>query len=108
MNRLPIPEKDEDFMAAFVNGVEAYNRIPERVGGAYVFGVKVKMGYTCGHCQLICHPDKEERKRRYKMLTRAGVIMQRPDGSYEAVPPEEAEARLAAMPSEQRALYEKV
>jgi len=61
---------------------------------------------TCGHCQLICHPDKAVRTRRYKMLTQSGVVVQNPDGSREAISPEEAKARLAAMPAETRALYE--
>jgi len=45
---------------------------------------------TCGNCQLVCHPDKEIRKRRYKMLVENGVVVQKPDGSREVVSPEEA------------------
>jgi len=41
------------------------------------------------------------------MLTRSGVVVQNPDGSLEAVPPDEAARRLEKMPTEQRALYEK-
>jgi hypothetical protein len=61
---------------------------------------------TCGNCQLICHPDKEVRKARYKMLVKSGVIVQNPDGSLDAVSPEEAKKRIAGMTKEQRALYE--
>lgn len=39
---------------------------------------------TCGNCQLLCHPDKEVRKKRYKLLTQSGVIVQNQDGSREA------------------------
>jgi epoxyqueuosine reductase len=67
-----------------------------------------KVELTCGNCQLLCHPDKEVRKKRYKLLTQSGVIVQNPNGSREAVSPEEAKERLAAMPPEQRALYEAV
>jgi hypothetical protein len=62
---------------------------------------------TCGNCQLVCHPDRDERKRRYKLLTRSGVVVQNPDGSLEAVSPEIAEERLGEMPEAQRAWYHK-
>jgi hypothetical protein len=61
---------------------------------------------TCGHCQLICHPDKETRKRRFKMLTEAGVVIQLDDGSLKAVSPGEALKHLAAMSPEKRYLYQ--
>ena len=61
---------------------------------------------TCGHCQLLCHPDKDVRTKRLKMLTEAGVVIQLEDGSLKAVSPEEAEAHLAALSPEKRALYE--
>jgi len=61
---------------------------------------------TCGNCRLVCHPDKEVRRRRYKMLVESGVIIQSPDGSLEAVAPQEAEERIANMDAETRALYE--
>ena len=67
-----------------------------------------KVQLTCGNCQLICHPDKEVRKRRYKLLTESGVIVQGPDGSCRAVSPEEAKKRIDEMDSETRALYEEV
>jgi len=63
---------------------------------------------TCGNCQLICHPDKEVRKRRYQILVESGVIVQNPDGSLEAVAPQEAKERIARMDTETRALYEKI
>jgi hypothetical protein len=57
---------------------------------------------------LVCHPDKKVRKRRYKMLTQSGVVVQRPDGKCEAVSPDEARKYLKKMPPGQRALYENV
>ena len=63
---------------------------------------------TCGNCQLICHPDKEIRKKRFKMLVESGVIVENPDGSREAVSPKEARKRLAAMDPGIRALYEEI
>ena len=60
---------------------------------------------TCGNCQIVCVPDKTERKRRYDLLAKGGVIVQHEDGTLEAVSNEEAETRLAAMGPERRALY---
>jgi len=67
-----------------------------------------RVAFTCCNCMLVCHPDREVRQKRYKMLVNSGVVVQHPDGSCEAVSPEEAQKRLAAMPKEQRALYEVV
>ena len=61
---------------------------------------------TCGNCQLICHPDKDVRKARYKLLTQSGVVVQNPDGTREAVAPEKAIEHLEKMDDGQRALYE--
>jgi hypothetical protein len=40
------------------------------------------------------------------MLVESGVIVQNPDGTLEAVKPEEAKKRIAKMDLEVRALYE--
>ncbi|MDY6881894.1 MAG: hypothetical protein V2J25_15535 [Desulfatiglans sp.] len=107
--RFPIPEKDEEFLDAIRAAVKPYAYRPRPGIGFYhpqLPGNKGQM--TCGHCQLICHPDKEIRKKRFNMLTKAGVVIQLKDGSLKAVSPEEAEKHLDAMPREQRALYEMV
>jgi len=103
----PIPEKDEEFHPALVNAVGPYLKRPRSeflVFNALMPGDQVEL--TCGNCQLICHPDKEVRKRRFKLLVESGVIVENPDGSREAVSPEEAINRLAAMDKVTRALYE--
>ena len=61
---------------------------------------------TCGNCQLICHPDKEIRKKRYKLLVESGVVVENSAGFREAVSPEDAKKHLAAMDPATRALYE--
>ena len=86
--------------------IDAYNRRPEGPGGHYHSLMESKLYNTCANCQLICVPDKQERKRRYKLLTRSGVVVQKPDGTLEAVTPDEARERLSRMPDEVRALYE--
>ncbi len=67
-----------------------------------------KVELTCGNCQLICHPDAEIRKHRFKLLVESGVIIQNSDGSLDAVGPEEAKERIAKMDDDIRSLYEKV
>ena len=62
--------------------------------------------FTCGHCQLICHPDPKVRKERFAALVSSGVVVQDPGGGLRAVSPEEATAHLAAMDEKTRALYQ--
>jgi hypothetical protein len=66
------------------------------------------MEYTCSNCHFVCHPDKEIRKARYRMLAESGVIIQEPDGTRRAVTPEEAKEYLKNMPLERRKMYESV
>ena len=84
--RFPIPENDEDFAPVVVETMKASAPRPEVAGGfqhpAMPKGRKVNM--TCGNCQLICHPEEDERKRRYKLLTGNGVVVQHPDGTLQA------------------------
>jgi len=105
--RLPIPEKDEEFMPALAKAVPKVLKRPHAGGGFHHFlypGYRVVQ--TCGQCQIICVADKDERKRRVKMIREGGVVVQNSDGSLEFVDPGEAEKRLAAMNPETRGLYE--
>jgi epoxyqueuosine reductase QueG len=107
--RFPIPDNDEDFYAALADSVGPFLKRPKTdlaVFNSIMPGDKVEL--TCGNCQLICHPDKVIRQKRYKMLTESGVIVENPDGSREAVSAAEAKIRLAAMDLGTRALYEEV
>jgi epoxyqueuosine reductase QueG len=106
--RYPIYETDEEFRAGFRAAAKAYWQRPDYEGGFYHFMMKKKLRRTCGSCQILCVADKKERKRRYQLLVNSGVVVQNPDGSLEAVTPEEAIKRLSAMPPEIRALYEKI
>ena len=106
--RFHIPEKDEGFRAATIPGLKAYEKWPAIEGGFYHILMRRKLYLTCGNCQLICHPDKEARKRRYKILTESGVVVQNEDGSLEAVTAEEARKTIATVSAERRALYENI
>jgi hypothetical protein len=108
--RFPIPRKEEEFGPALVKAVMRSWRRPEIQGGFHHPAMPAyrKLNFTCGNCQLICHPDREERKRRHKLLTRSGVVVQHLDGSLEAVSPDMAERHLAEMTPEQRSCYEEI
>lgn len=106
--RFPIPEKDEELKEVFRVAAKAYSARPGGEGGFYHPLVKARVWQTCGSCQIVCHPDKEERKARCRILTQSGVVVQNPDGSREAIPPEAAAERVAAMGPEERSLYEMV
>lgn len=104
--RFPIPEKDEQFGRALAKSLMPYSQRPEPAGARVHLLIDGKFSMTCGNCQLVCSPDKDERKRRHKALTTGGCVVQNPDGSVEAFPPEDATARVAAMTPEIRARYE--
>ncbi len=105
--RFPIPEKDEEFLGALIKAVPAYRNRKKTDYGLYHALVPGNLlEFTCGHCQFICHPDKQVRQARYQMLINGGVVIQEPDGTLKAVSPEEAKKHLAALNSEQKSLYE--
>ena len=109
--RLRIPDNDDpgELRGAMLKAVGLSNQWPEVPdAGVYVLGsiIKTKRFEACSYCQLVCTPDPEERKRRYKLIVNSGVVVQNLGGSLEAVAPDEAKIRLAAMSPEVRALYE--
>lgn len=104
--RFPIPEKDRDYIEALKAAAPSYYRWPDMGGGFCHLLMEGKLYLTCGHCQLICHPDKEERRHRYQCLIQSGVVVQKPEGRLEAVSPEQAQKYISEMAPEVRALYE--
>jgi len=107
--RFPIPDSDEEFLPALIDAMDASESRPPIDGGFHhpAMPPTRKINMTCANCQLICHPDRNERKRRYKLLTRSGVVVQHEDGSLVAVTPEAAREDLAKMSPERRATYAK-
>jgi hypothetical protein len=108
--RFEIPASDDEFMPVLAETVVASAPRPLLAGGFHhpAMPGRRKINFTCGNCQLLCHPDKDERKRRYKLLTESGVVIQHPDGSLEAVAPKIAEKYVSELPDERRAMYEKL
>jgi epoxyqueuosine reductase len=107
--RFIIPKTDEE-LSQLGHAMGAFFKRPNMEGGVHhhvLIGKKYYM--SCSHCQLVCVPDKEERKRRYKLLKRGGCIVQNPeDGSVKALPPDEAREYVASMSPEIRVMYEDV
>lgn len=105
--RFPIPDQDAAYYPALLKAVGPFLTRPKSklaIFNIIMPGDKVEL--TCGNCQLICHPDKDVRKHRHRVLVESGVVVQNRDGTLEAVSPEEAKKRIAAMSSKRRALYE--
>jgi hypothetical protein len=107
--RFPVPEDDEEFVPALVEALSASAPRPDLAGGFHhpAMPANRKINFTCGNCQLICHPDRDERKRRYKLLTESGVVVQHGEGRLEAVAPDIAEKYVSELPDPKRAMYEK-
>jgi len=94
-------------MKMLPEAAEAFVKRPSPKEGPYHFlmpGHKLEL--TCCHCMLVCHPDKDVRKKRHQLLIKSGVIVQDPDGSRKAVTPEEAAKQIDSMEPERKALYE--
>lgn len=104
--RFPIPEGDDELLKMISKVASRYGQWPRIEGGFYHVLENAKIRTTCANCQFICFPDRETRKKRYKMLIESGVVIQKEDRSLEAVSPEEAQERLKKMSLEKRALYE--
>jgi epoxyqueuosine reductase QueG len=106
--RFEIPNDDEAFLPALIEALRASEPRPAIGGGFHhpMMPSTRKINMTCGNCQLLCHPDRDERKRRYKLLTKGGVVVQHDDGSLEAVAPKIGEKYVSELPDEKRAMYE--
>ncbi|MEE8400196.1 MAG: hypothetical protein V3S89_14380 [Desulfobacterales bacterium] len=105
--RFAIPEKDEEFLGALMTAATPYMERRKVDYGLYhplIPGDLLE--FTCGHCQFVCHPEKDVRRKRYEMIVNSGVVIQDPDGSLRPVSPEAAKTHLSQMSPEHRALYE--
>jgi hypothetical protein len=65
------------------------------------FSITYRLEYTCSNCHF-CHPDKEVRKARYRMLIESGVVIQEPDGTRRAVSREEAKSTQIHAPGKEK------
>ena len=104
--RFPVPDDDASYLNLLIASSVPYAMRPEALGGRYHSLMNSKLYTTCSNCQIICVPDKEERKRRYSLLVKGGVVVQNADGTIEVLTPDVAKKRLAAMEPDRRSLYE--
>ena len=110
--RFPIPKEDADIIPIYKKvAFEARSQRPELPGGGMqspiTYGkTRRDVTLTCGNCMHVCHPDKQERDRRVKLLQKGGVSIQQEDGSLQSVSGDEAREYVAAMAPDRRALYE--
>ena len=103
--RFAVPKADGEIPAAHAHMQDAHGRWPDAEGGRLFYFMDDKLRVSCAHCQLVCCPDKDERRARYEMLTGSGVVVQHADGRLEAVSAEEADRHLASMAKARRILY---
>lgn len=113
--KLPEPENDteEELDRIYECAVEGQKQRPPLPGGSESTlklhnnpDVELpKVFLTCGNCQLVCWGDKKETAQNMRILRKSGCVVQRPDGTIEILPPDEAEAELNKMGPEQQALY---
>jgi hypothetical protein len=106
--RFSIPESDDELRLAYERMQNAHSKWPASEGGRYFFYIDEKLRVSCANCQLVCCPDKNERKTRYKLLTEAGVVIQKSNGSRIPVSPEDANKMFASMSTTQKGLYEDI
>ncbi|MFP8873388.1 MAG: hypothetical protein VCB42_02400 [Myxococcota bacterium] len=66
-----------------------------------------RVNILCSACNRVCHPERRVRARRVKMWRQRGVGVKHEDGHLEAMPAEDANEFVAALPAERRALYKK-
>ena len=67
--RIEIPKKME-FIATLSGTTEAYLERPKIKGDFFIFLIPGnRMEYTCPNCQLVCHPDKQVKKSRYRICS---------------------------------------
>ncbi len=109
--RFPIHKKDEDLKPATAWAYDSWAERPYLPGhtlqAPLIYASKGKdVQLTCGTCMLVCTPDDEERARRLKTLQQSGVAIQHPDGTVEAMSPQQAQHYLGGLDDQTRALYE--
>ncbi len=101
-----VPEDEEKLLNELMRAMNQYEQRPKMTEGYKNPAFKdANLNTTCGNCQIICWGDKKETAKNLKLLQKSGCILQRPDGSLYAVPPEEAAMEFEKMDPERRKLY---
>ncbi len=114
--RFTIPDDEQASVALLRKATDLSLNWPERPGGYFspvarrfseeadcTEGLRTYL--TCGNCRLVCWGDKQERAENLKLLRNSGCVVQRPDGTFEAVPSDAAETAFRKLDPETQALY---
>ena len=59
-SRFAIPQDDDDFLPQLICSAGPYAARPQGPGGRYHSMMQSKLYTTCGNCQIVCVPDKDE------------------------------------------------
>lgn len=107
--RFEIPESDDELINIFQK-----KALPAQIKRNQMYGIEggffhpfypgYKIEYTCSLCQIICHPNKEIRNKRYQNLVKSGVIIEE-NGKKKAVTAQKAEEIFNSMPIDKKKLY---
>ncbi|MBC8434345.1 MAG: epoxyqueuosine reductase [Desulfobacterales bacterium] len=105
--RFKIPENENELMNEMFRAMRLYEKRPKIPGGYLnpAFDAS-EINLTCGNCAAVCWGDKKETAQNLKLLQNSGCVLQKPDGSLVAMPPDEAKKAFEAIPEEQRKLYQ--
>ena len=104
--RFRVPADGQELTKEFLRAVDLYAERPVMPGGYEHSALKGSKQYmTCGNCQIVCWGDKKETAKNVKLLHRSGCVLQRPDGSLYALPPEEAAQAFEKIEPERKQLY---
>jgi len=104
--RFTVAEGEKELFGQILNGTRLYAKRPPMPGGYdHPALAGAKQYLTCGNCQLICWSDKKETAENLKLLHTSGCVLQKPDGTLYALPPDEAEKEFMQMEPDHKALY---
>lgn len=107
--RFPIPDTNIEIYKMMGRALRRYPDWPKRTDreGGYVNeaapGINIRL--TCGMCQNLCWGNPKETAENYRILTKSGCIIQKPDGSITVLPPEDAEQFFKTLPEKHQKLY---
>ncbi|MFC2092248.1 epoxyqueuosine reductase [Elusimicrobiota bacterium] len=103
--RFKVPKHDFKLPLVASKWYKLFVQWPLIKGGHRYILFKAPLTLTCANCIFLCHPDKEIRQKRYEMLINSGVVIQKSDGSLDAVTPKVAESYYKELDCETKKLY---
>ncbi|MDR3063652.1 MAG: epoxyqueuosine reductase [Methanobrevibacter sp.] len=104
--RFDVLDNDEELVESIKQHVPAYLKRKRNAGVFYhPLAPGYQMEYSCSTCQLICHPDKDIRKKRYNLIRSSGVVIEDEIGNRMAISPEKAEKYINSLDKDRKKLF---